>query len=69
MGKYSFTIKRHRTSISLEEPFYVALTEIARQLDKSVPELISEIDAEVRDMGLSSAIRIYVLNHYRAAAR
>ena len=65
MGKYSFTIKRHRTSISLEEPFYAALVDIARELDKTVPELIGEIDAENRACGLSGAIRIYVLAHFR----
>ena len=68
MGKYSFTIKRHRTSISLEEPFYQALCEIAQRLEQSLPELIGEIDAKSRETGLSSAIRVYVLDHYRAKA-
>lgn len=65
MGKYSFTIKRHRTSISLEEPFYEALVDIARELNKTVPELIGEIDDKSRESGLSSTIRVYVLNYYR----
>ena len=65
MGKYSFTIKRHRTSISLEEPFYEALVDIARELNKTVPELIGEIDDQSREIGLSSTIRVYVLNYYR----
>ncbi len=64
--KYSLTIKRHRTSISLEEPFYRALVEVARELDKSLPELVGEIDSGNRDSGLSSAIRIFLLDHYRS---
>jgi predicted DNA-binding ribbon-helix-helix protein len=66
MGKYSFTIKRHRTSISLEEPFYEALVDIARELNKTVPELIGEIDDKSRESGLSSTIRVYVLDYYRS---
>ncbi len=63
--KYSLTIKRHRTSISLEEPFYEALLDVAREQGKTLPELIGEIDQQKRQSGLSSAIRIYLLNHYR----
>ncbi|MCF6198325.1 MAG: ribbon-helix-helix domain-containing protein [Hyphomicrobiaceae bacterium] len=67
--KYSLTIKRHRTSISLEEPFYEALVEVAREKGKSLAELIGEIDQQKRQGGLSSAIRIYLLNHYRQKMR
>ncbi len=66
--KYSLTIKRHRTSISLEEPFYEALVDVARDLQKTVPELIGEIDKESRETGLSSAVRLYVLRYYRSKA-
>ena len=67
--KYSLTIKRHRTSISLEEPFYEALGEIAQELGTSLPDLIGEIDSDTRETGLSSAIRLYVLDYYRAKSR
>jgi predicted DNA-binding ribbon-helix-helix protein len=77
--KYSFTIKGHRTSISLEEPFYEALRDIALNEGKAVAALLAEIDAARRDealaiaaagsadvySGLSSAIRVYVLRHYQ----
>ena len=66
--KYSLTIKRHRTSISLEEPFYEALVDVARDLQKTVPELIAEIDHENRETGLSSAVRLYLLRYYRLKA-
>ncbi len=66
--KYSLTIKRHRTSISLEEPFFEALGEVAGELHKTVPELIGDIDKESRETGLSSAVRLYLLDYYRAKA-
>ena len=66
--KYSLTIKRHRTSISLEEPFYEALVEVASKQQKTVPELIGEIDRQGRETGLSSAVRLYLLDYYRTKA-
>ncbi len=69
MKKYSVTIKRHRTSISLEEPFYQALTDIASEQQRTLAALIADIDSRERQGGLSSAIRIYVLQFYRERAR
>ena len=62
MAKYSVTIRGHRTSYSLEEPFQEALEALARRSGKSVAALITEID-EGRDpeASLSSAIRLHVL--------
>ncbi|MEH6521984.1 ribbon-helix-helix domain-containing protein [Sulfitobacter sp.] len=60
--KHSVTLHGHRTSISLEVPFWVELRAIAR--DKSLPinALVAEIDAaRGMDSGLASAIRVYVL--------
>ncbi len=66
--KRSLTIRGHRTSVSLEKPFHDALLEIAGARGRSVAALIAFID-ERRPAGanLSSAIRIYVLDHYRRA--
>ena len=60
MQKYSVSIKGHRTSISLEAPFWDALTRIAQQRNISVASLITEIDKQ-RNGGLSSAIRVFIL--------
>ena len=60
MQKYSVSIKGHRTSISLEAPFWDELTRIARQRNISVASLITEIDKQ-RSGGLSSAIRVFIL--------
>lgn len=65
--KRSVSIKGHRTSISLEEPFYEEFERIARQRGMAVAALVAEID-EVRpsDTNLSSAIRLFVLEDFRA---
>ncbi|WP_306117750.1 MULTISPECIES: ribbon-helix-helix domain-containing protein [unclassified Roseitalea] len=61
--KRSVAIAGHRTSFSVEEPFYRALKRLAEARQISLAALIARIDAErPRDANLSSAIRIHVLN-------
>ena len=64
MQKRSLTIHGHRTSISLEEPFWIALNDIAEARQQSVASLVQMIDKE-RAGGLSSAIRLYILAELR----
>ena len=67
MAKRSITIAGHRTSISLEEPFWQALAEIAAVKSMSVAALVVEIDrARVAEVNLSSAIRLFVLDWLRS---
>lgn len=66
--KRSFTIAGHRTSISLETEFWDALKAAAAAEGIAVAKLIARIDAERGAGGLSSAVRIWVLQHYRKAA-
>jgi predicted DNA-binding ribbon-helix-helix protein len=63
--KRSFTIGGHRTSISLEGPFWEALKAAAAQERLPLSNLIAQIDAERGDSGLSSAVRIWLLAYYR----
>ncbi len=66
MAKRSLTIAGHRTSISLEEPFWLALAEIAAKRQASLAGLIAEIDRRrAPSANLSSAVRVFVLEHYR----
>jgi predicted DNA-binding ribbon-helix-helix protein len=67
--KRSFTIGGHRTSISLEAPFWEALKSAAADLEIPVARLVARIDAERQESGLSSAVRVWVLAHYRAGTR
>ncbi len=69
--KRSVTIAGHRTSVSLEADFWDALGDIAAAKGCSVNGLIAEIDAARAPGapgGLSSAVRLYVLAHYRGNA-
>ena len=68
LRKRSVMVAGHATSVSLEQPFWEALAEIALERGISINGLIAEIDAGEREGGLSSAIRLYVLAHYRGRA-
>lgn len=64
--KRSVTISGHRTSVSLEADFWHALTEIAAESKRPLAKLIDEIDKrDGRGNNLSSALRVFVLAHYR----
>ena len=64
--KRSVSIAGHRTSISLEAEFWQALAEIAADTKRPLAQLIGDIDKrEGRDKNLSSALRLFVLAHYR----
>lgn len=67
--KHSLTLRGHRTSVSLETEFWHAFREIAAARGLPLNALAAEID-ESRDLdtGLASAIRLFVLHHYRDKA-
>jgi predicted DNA-binding ribbon-helix-helix protein len=66
--KRSVVVAGHRTSISLEDAFWKALKEIAKQRDITLSRLVETIDSKRGDANLSSAIRLFVLDHYRTSA-
>jgi predicted DNA-binding ribbon-helix-helix protein len=67
MAKRSVTIAGHRTSISLEPPFWDALVAIAEAGGTSLAALIARIDRErLPATSLSAAIRVFVLENARA---
>lgn len=66
--KRSVRLAGHRTSVSIEEPFWVELAAIAKRRGLSLDRLIAEIDRE-RAGNLSSAIRLYVLATLKSEAR
>ena len=60
--KRSVAIRGHRTSLSLEQPFFDRLVAIAARRRISLAALIAEVDdARPKDANLSSALRIHVL--------
>jgi predicted DNA-binding ribbon-helix-helix protein len=61
--KHSVAIRGHRTSYSLEQPFFDELVRIAAARNLPLAALIAEIDeTRAREANLSSAIRVYVLD-------
>lgn len=61
--KRSLTLCGHRTSVTLEENFWRAFQDIAKDEDLSVNALASRVDAaRPSGVGLASAIRVYVLD-------
>jgi predicted DNA-binding ribbon-helix-helix protein len=64
--KHSLTLHGHRTSVSLEAVFWQAFREIAAERGVALNVLAAEIDAaRAPDVGLASAIRVFVLARYR----
>lgn len=67
--KRSFSLNGHRTSISIEAPFWDALKEAADARGMSLAALVSEIDeARTLETGLSSAVRVWILRYFRERA-
>jgi predicted DNA-binding ribbon-helix-helix protein len=63
--KRSIVIAGHKTSVSLEDAFWKGLKEIANGRNMTLSELVATIDTERLHGNLSSAIRLFVLDHYR----
>ena len=66
--KRSFTIAGHRTSISIEAPFWDALRQAAEAKRTTVAALVAAIDKERGTSGLSGAVRVWVLDYFRGGA-
>lgn len=64
--KRSIVIAGHKTSVSLEDQFWTSLKEIATENGQTASECVHAIDINRKEGNLSSAIRLYVLEHYRA---
>ena len=66
--KRSIILAGHKTSVSLEDAFWTGLKEIASGRDYDVVAIVDSIDAQRQQGNLSSALRLFVLNHYRGRA-
>jgi predicted DNA-binding ribbon-helix-helix protein len=62
--KHSVVIAGHKTNVSLEEPFWRALKDVAASRRIPLKVLVSSINAERMTGNLSSAIRLFVLSQY-----
>ncbi|MFN3658539.1 MAG: ribbon-helix-helix domain-containing protein [Pseudolabrys sp.] len=66
--KRSVVLEGHKTSVSLENEFWEGLREIAEQQKSNLSSLVRQIDRDRTKGNLSSAIRVFVLNHFHAQA-
>ncbi|MEZ5923941.1 MAG: ribbon-helix-helix domain-containing protein [Hyphomicrobiaceae bacterium] len=66
--KRSLTIAGHRTSISLEAAFWDALQALAQAEGRTMAEIVRAIDEKRGKAGLSSAIRVHLLERLRRTA-
>lgn len=64
--KHSIYIHRRKTSVSLEDDFWLGLLEIAAIRKATVPALVARIDGTRKTVNLSSAIRMFVFKYFRA---
>lgn len=68
MKKHSVLICGHATSISLEEPFWNILKQIAEEKNCSLAQLITDTDA-TRQTNLSSALRVSVVTYLQSKVK
>lgn len=65
--KRSLTLHGHRTSVSLEDEFWVAFRLIAQDQGVAINVLAAQIDDNRQaDIGLATAIRLFVLQKYQS---
>ena len=63
--KRSIVLAGHKTSVSLEDAFWRGIKDIAASRRTTLSDLVASIDTERKNGNLSSAIRLFVLNHYQ----
>ena len=63
--KRSIVIDGHKTSVSLEDPFWTELKKIAHTQQVTLSDLVTKIEGTREQSNLSSAIRLFVLHHFQ----
>jgi predicted DNA-binding ribbon-helix-helix protein len=64
--KRSIVVGGHKTSVSLEEAFWKGMKEIASSRHLTLSDMVTAIDSGRASANLSSAVRLFVLDRYRA---
>ena len=67
--KRSAVIAGHKTSVSLEQPFWDVIREIAAAERTTVSAVLRRVDGARLRANLSSAIRVFVLDYVRGRNR
>jgi predicted DNA-binding ribbon-helix-helix protein len=66
--KRSIVIGGHKTSVSLEDEFWNGLKQVAAARSLTLSELVGTIDLNRKNANLSSTLRLFLLDYYRAQA-
>ena len=66
VAKRSIVLDGHKTSVSLEDAFWQSLRKIADERKETLSSLVSGIDASRKSGNLSSVLRVFVLELYKA---
>lgn len=69
MLKRSMWVGSRKTSVSLEQPFWDALKEVADARKVTLNRLISAIDAQRQADNLTAALRVTAIDYYRDHAK
>jgi predicted DNA-binding ribbon-helix-helix protein len=64
INKHSVIVAGHKTSVSLEDAFWHRLQDIAGGQGLTVSKLVQRVEHELHDGNLSSAVRVFVLDHF-----
>ena len=65
--KRGIVVRGRKTSVSLEDEFWISLREIADREMTRVNKLVEQIERDRTGINLSSEIRVFVLNYFRGA--
>ena len=65
---HNVVVSGRRTSVRLEPVMWEALQDIARRQERTVHDLVTQIDRERTASSLTAAIRVYIVGFYRSAA-
>jgi len=65
----NIVVAGRRTSVRLEPMMWDALSEIADQEQKTVHQLVTEVDRQRTESSLTAAIRVYIVRFYRSVVQ
>lgn len=67
LSLHNIVVDGRRTSVRLEASMWDGLRDIAHRRGMSLNDLVSEIERNRDTPGLTAAIRVYIVDYYRAA--
>jgi predicted DNA-binding ribbon-helix-helix protein len=65
---HNVVVAGRRTSVRLEPVMWEALQDIARRQERTIHDVVTQIDRERTASSLTAAIRVYIVSYYRMAA-